>query len=56
MVNSLFELFELFKNLHVIWQAANSLNGEAGLFDSPMLVAVEGPIATLLGAAAASAG
>ena len=54
MVNS---LIELFKNLNIFWQ-----NGQLPEWGGwtyvvlALLVAVEGPIATLLGAAAASAG
>jgi membrane protein DedA with SNARE-associated domain len=54
MVNS---LFELIKNFHIFWQ--NGQWSEWGAWSYlilALLVAVEGPIATLLGAAAASAG
>lgn len=54
MVNS---LLEFFSNLHVYWQ--NGQWSEWGVWSYlvlALLVAVEGPIATLLGAAAASAG
>jgi membrane protein DedA with SNARE-associated domain len=54
MVNS---FFELFKNLNIFWQ--NGQLPEWGAWTYlvlALLVAVEGPIATLLGAAAASAG
>lgn len=54
MVNS---FFELFKNLNILWQ--NGQLPEWGVWTYlvlALLVAVEGPIATLLGAAAASAG
>jgi membrane protein DedA with SNARE-associated domain len=54
MVNS---LFELFKHLNTFWQ--NGQLSEWGAWSYlilALLVAVEGPIATLLGAAAASAG
>jgi len=54
MVNS---LIELFKNINTFWQ--NGQLPEWGIWSYlilALLVAVEGPIATLLGAAAASAG
>jgi membrane protein DedA with SNARE-associated domain len=54
MVNS---LIELFKNINTLWQ--NGQFPEWGIWSYlvlALLVAVEGPIATLLGAAAASAG